>query len=629
MRETDFIRQNKAKWDEFEKILASDKKDPDKLSNLFIQVSDDLSYSRTFYRNRSVRIYLNTLAQQIFSSLYKNKKTRTRRFGEFWKEELPQLVWTSRRAFLISFLVFVLSTGIGIFSCIHNPEFLRVILGDDYVNMTIANIKKHDPMAVYKEMHQVDMFFGIAVNNLLVSVKIFLFGLVFSIGSVGYIAFNGIMLGAFQYFFYEQGLLAESALTIWMHGTLEMSAMVVAGAAGITMGNGLVFPKTYSRSQSFMISARRGLKILLGIVPIVVLAAIIESFVTRYTELPNVFRICVIGFSLAFILGYFVWLPWRKSRAGFAKPIHEAQLRPSADLKIDISEIHSNGEIFKDVFSIYRKRFRYFFYSALVIAVLYTLGLFFFSRQIADSDHQSSNYFFITELFNYSKYPALLWMNLLMLTCLFLSINYSISKEIGVNKEQLRFNFRYVLKNFWKSLLLSGLINAIILLQDGWTVFLLITTLPFIFLLSGVMNERTESNKNNSLNRMLILAGTDFWKFIGLFYLLSLLVLLFFFVIDSPFVFTYFEIISWNFLMNSETYHNIFIAFVACTSVIGLALVLPIIMAGMSLLYYSLSEIRFASSLRMKISNLGNGKGKKETSVQPYPTTRNIKDQTN
>ena len=66
MRETKFIQQNKEKWQEFESFLDGQYKDADKLSNLFIQVTDDLSYSRTFYPNRSVRVYLNGLAQQTF-----------------------------------------------------------------------------------------------------------------------------------------------------------------------------------------------------------------------------------------------------------------------------------------------------------------------------------------------------------------------------------------------------------------------------------------------------------------------------------------------------------------------------------------------------------------------------------
>ena len=66
MRETNFIKQKKDKWIELERTIQQVNPDPDKLNDLFVQITDDLSYSRTFYPNRSVRVYLNGLAQQIF-----------------------------------------------------------------------------------------------------------------------------------------------------------------------------------------------------------------------------------------------------------------------------------------------------------------------------------------------------------------------------------------------------------------------------------------------------------------------------------------------------------------------------------------------------------------------------------
>lgn len=80
MRETDFINQNKDKWTDLEDLLRKPANDPDKLSNLFIQVTDDLSYSRTFYPNRSIRVYLNNIAQQIFYRIHKSKKQSRKQF---------------------------------------------------------------------------------------------------------------------------------------------------------------------------------------------------------------------------------------------------------------------------------------------------------------------------------------------------------------------------------------------------------------------------------------------------------------------------------------------------------------------------------------------------------------------
>jgi predicted transporter len=238
-------------------------------------------------------------------------------------------------------------------------------------------------------------------------------------------------------------------------------------------------------------------------------------------------------------------------------------------------------------------------------------------RQITDSDHQSSDYFFITELFNFGRYPVLALLNLALLASLFFSVNIAVGREIWNEKGAVRLSFVYFLKNCWKCLTASALIIAIIWLQNGWSTFLLIVTLPFIFLLFAVLNEKKNDQEGNSIKRLFALAGTDFWKFIGLFYLLGLLVFMFFLLIDSRIVYTYFEIVCSNFVMDSGTSHSVFIASMAFLSVACLGLVFPIVIAGMALLYYSLNEIRFATSLRFRIRMLGNGKGKKELSTLP------------
>ena len=280
MRETSFIKQNKEKWAELERVMDKNVKDPEQLNELFIKVTDDLSYSRTYYSNRSVRVYLNGLAQRIFYSIYKNNRSRISRFTNFWTTELPILVYESKVAFRIAFGVFMAALFIGIISSINDPDFAQAILGESYIDMTIENIESGDPMAVYKSKGKTSMAIGITLNNILVAFRTFILGVFFMVGSIGILLYNGIMVGAFQYFFYEQGLLQESALTIWMHGTLEISAIVIAGAAGITMGRGLVFPGTLSRINAFQLSARRGLKIMVGVTPLFIIAGFIEGFLT-------------------------------------------------------------------------------------------------------------------------------------------------------------------------------------------------------------------------------------------------------------------------------------------------------------------------------------------------------------
>ncbi|MEQ7798518.1 stage II sporulation protein M [Pedobacter sp. ASV1-7] len=306
MREALFVKQNSGKWKSYEQLKTSN---PDELAERFIDITNDLAYAKTFYPKSKTTVYLNGLASILHQSIYKNKKEKVNRFAIFWKYELPELFFTYRRQLLYSFIFFAISCAIGVLSAKYDDAFVRLIMGDSYVNMTNENIAKGDPFGVYKQQGPVSMFLQIAANNIYVSLLMFVSGIFISIGPVFILLRNGIMLGSFQYFFFSKGLGTESVLVIWIHGTLEISAIVMAGAAGLVLGHGLLFPKTYTRSQAFKSSAKDGTKMALGIVPILIVAAFFEGFITRHTNMPLWLSISILGGSLFFIIWYVVIYP--------------------------------------------------------------------------------------------------------------------------------------------------------------------------------------------------------------------------------------------------------------------------------------------------------------------------------
>jgi uncharacterized membrane protein SpoIIM required for sporulation len=306
MREALFVKQNSGKWKSYEQLQTTN---PDELADRFIDITNDLAYAKTFYPKSRTTAYLNGLAAGLHQSIYKNKKEDTSRFITFWKFELPELFYTYRRQLLYAFLFFLISGAIGVLSAKYDDTFVRLILGDGYVNMTNENIAKGDPFGVYKQQGPVEMFFMIAINNVYVSLLTFLSGIFLSVGPVFMLLRNGIMLGSFEYYFFSRGLGAESILVIWIHGTLEISAIIIAGAAGLVLGHGLLFPKTYTRFQAFKNSAKDGTKIALGLVPIFIVAAFFEGFITRYTHMPLWLSISILGGSLAFIIWYVLVYP--------------------------------------------------------------------------------------------------------------------------------------------------------------------------------------------------------------------------------------------------------------------------------------------------------------------------------
>lgn len=421
MRESSFIAQNAQKWAEFETQLKAERHEPEKLNELYVQITDDLSYARTFYPNRSVRMYLNKLAQRVFHNIYRGKRFPAERLRMFWSDELPHIIWDTRKTLLLSFALFVLSFGIGVLSSRINPDFARLVLGDQYIEMTLENIRKGDPMAVYKDSGPLGMSIGIAANNLFVALRTAVFGVLASIGTVFIMLYNGIMVGAFQYFFVEQGVFWDSFLTIWIHGTLEISAIIISGAAGMVAGSGLLFPGTYTRIQAFQISMRKGLKIFIGIVPIMVLAAFFEGFLTRFTETPAFIRAAFIAISLFFVLWYFVWLPRHKALySGFKSNIQAFEVIPDREKKLSAAKIKSSGELVAETFWLFRKHLKKVLTVVLGAPVLLLLWTFALgSENIADTyffdDSMSGTFTGVQRFFSNNSAPGLAYGQWLLL----------------------------------------------------------------------------------------------------------------------------------------------------------------------------------------------------------------------
>jgi uncharacterized membrane protein SpoIIM required for sporulation len=312
MREVAFIKQNKEKWLQFElAIFGKAKKNPDELANLYIQMMNDLSYAQTYYPKSKTVVYLNHLASQIYQKIYKTKRTEKNRLLEFFKTEVPLLLYEYKRYLLYSFILFFLTVAMGVISARYDQNFVRLILGDGYVNMTLDNIKKGNPMAVYSSGSNWGSFIGITINNLYVGARCYIYGIFGGLGTFYIFLQNSLMLGSFQYFFYEQGVFWKSVRGIWIHGSMEIFAIVIETAAGFILGASILFPKTFSRINSFKIGFKNSFKIFLSTFPFTISAGFLEGFITRYSiDMPNWLSSFIILFTLAVISFYYLVYPF-------------------------------------------------------------------------------------------------------------------------------------------------------------------------------------------------------------------------------------------------------------------------------------------------------------------------------
>lgn len=558
MTESQFIEQNKKQWRELEILLERQVRDADKLHSLFVKVSSDLSYARTFYPNRSVRLYLNNLTQRVLDSMRTTEEKFS--FGKikyFFQHILPFEIYRSRKAFLVSLSVFVIALLIGVISSIHNPEFPAIILGQEYIDITNENINNGDPMAIYKDEDKTSMFFGITTNNIKVSFLAFVLGLIGSIGTIIVLLSNGIMVGAFQYFFYSKGLFLTSFLTIWIHGTIEISAIIIAGAAGIILGNGLLFPKTYNRSTSLQVSAMRALRILLGTVPLFIIAGLLESFVTRLTELPTFVKAGIIFFSFLLILIMFVIYPWYYNKMGDGE-IDSIDIKPNHAEDIEINKI--SFKQLNEIVSSSLFQFRKYFglnMSTIFFPTICILIISFWFYLNASFETDDSSLFNIGSLFRFqdSKLP------LIILIWILISFGFSMMSMIATqNSTRFIDILKFLKQHFIKIAIASLLIYlpyALIPSNYFWLAYLLI---PPHFAISII--EKTVSPSQWKEKSIVDLYAKSFKEWPS--FILPYLIIIFAFYMGVAFIYSpisdlFIDFVKWHDIFDSFHAESIFV----------------------------------------------------------------------
>lgn len=275
----------------------------------FTKLVDDLAYAKTFYPTSRVTHYINSLASRIYLGIYRNRKEESNRLLKFWSYDVPFTIGRHYRIILFSLLVFCVFFAVGFFSASKDPAFLNGILGEEYVEMTEKNIENGNPFGVYQDANAFIMFLRIMMNNVLLSFTFFFRGIVLGIPALMGLVSNSIMVGSFEQLFHKHGLGPAWVMAVLIHGLLELTALILACSAGMIMGTGYLFPKTGRRWDAFKQSAKDGVKLIIGLVPVFVIAAFFESYVTRHYKMPMALNLLILLVTAVFIVWYFVIYP--------------------------------------------------------------------------------------------------------------------------------------------------------------------------------------------------------------------------------------------------------------------------------------------------------------------------------
>jgi uncharacterized membrane protein SpoIIM required for sporulation len=610
MRESQFIDQNKEKWHEFEKILRDKQEDPEKISALYVQVTEDLSFARTFYPHRTVRQYLNLLSRKIFLRVHRYSTFRWSKFWQFWSDELPFVIYACRRQLLLAFVVFTLTMLLGVLSSANEPGFASMVLGDDYISMTIQNIEQGDPMAVYKSHPSGTMFLGITLNNIRVAFLVFVMGVFFGIGSIYILISNALMLGAFQYFFLDRGLLPEALLTIWQHGTLEIASIIIAGGAGITLGHGLLFPGTYSRMEAFRITAYRGMKLLLGTVPLFIMAGFIEGFITRQTEAPLPLRITVIASSVAFIIFYFIWLPYRKNKSNTFKTYPPETVPPSRTFSLPMGVI-SNASIIRESFSFLRvnaSRLLQVGLPASFLMLMVFVGLYIndFYPEFSLEDMASFGFgapvFYAADVYNlfiYEDYPAMFPMAVILFSVVVHFAMRKLAKEEGrtVRRKGLKYLFTLMITILAQlPFLLIGWIPPVTLI---FTIFL---SPVFFSLIAAIWFPLPDTGFRGAISRLL---GKYYFRIFSIVCIAAAISVSMMVIFSTPLLYLYTEF-GMQHVATLSIHEDIpYMSYLVVTGITSLTFLLPFVAVTVVLKKRSLDEKEDATALLTYFEQIG------------------------
>jgi uncharacterized membrane protein SpoIIM required for sporulation len=269
-------------------------------SALYRQAVADLAYARMCYPDHPVVKELEQLVGSAHSLLYQAERPQSRSWTEFWRVTWPARVRAAAGPILLATAVFWGGAILGFFLTAFNPV-LESFFVNAHMRAAIAS-KRLWTESLTRTAPTAST--GIAVNNIQVSFMTWGMGLTFGIGTLWLLLFNGLMLGAISAACLRAGMLLPLTEFIVAHGSLELPAIWISGGAGLLMAQAMVFPGRYSRRDELRLKGRSSVQIIVGIVPLLLVAGAIEAFVSP-SSIPGVAK-ALLGLSLAIALGAYI-----------------------------------------------------------------------------------------------------------------------------------------------------------------------------------------------------------------------------------------------------------------------------------------------------------------------------------
>lgn len=267
---------------------------------LYRQAAADLSAVRSDQSSRSLEQYLNRLVGRAHNYVYAGQKISVMTVWQFFAYGYPRLLRRLSRYVLLATSITVLAAALGALITIVRPEFGVAFFGAD----RIADLDHHKMWTESILSMKPEASAGIMTNNIFVCFMAFAGGIVAGVGTLYSLFFNGLMLGIIGVICAQHHM----SLSLWSfvasHGALELPSIMLAGAAGLRLASGLLFPGMLSRKDSLARGGIEAVQLLSGTIPLLIVAGTLEAFLS-----PTHVAVGVkFGVGAVLFTGLCVWL---------------------------------------------------------------------------------------------------------------------------------------------------------------------------------------------------------------------------------------------------------------------------------------------------------------------------------
>ena len=299
-----FVRTRLEKWKRYEflltafekkRIAQSSRVEIKEFSRLYKSLSADLAYTQTFFPESEVRIHLNNLIIRGHNYIYTPKYFNLKEIWQFFFYTFPYTFRKEARFFYLSCAIFFGFTISAFVLTVINENFATLIVPYHIIDhihrneMWTESIGKIIPSSVASS--------AIFTNNISVTFNTFAGGMVWGLGTFYILMINGVSLGTISSLCVMYDMSEKFFSFVIPHGLLEVSIILIAGAAGLILGDALINPGNLRRGENLKVRSRSSINLVLGGVPFLICCGLIEGYISPSGMFPALFK---------FFLGIFV-----------------------------------------------------------------------------------------------------------------------------------------------------------------------------------------------------------------------------------------------------------------------------------------------------------------------------------